>query len=98
MQELLGGPVFEALRARTGGMAVPADVAAWAPLAWAWVGYRELLAAHAWPHRGVRRLARLGLPATRTDAPPPSRIPQPTTPMARRLVELETLFQREPAC
>jgi hypothetical protein len=98
LQELLGSAAFEALRARGGGMAVPADVAAWAPLAWAWVGYRELLAAHAWPHRGVRRLARLGLPATRDDAPPPSRIPQPSTPMARRLIELDTLFPREPAC
>ena len=98
LQELLGHAAYEALRTRSGGTAVPADVAAWAPLAWAWVGYRELLAAHAWPHRGVRRLARLGLPASRTDAPPASRVPRPTTPAVQRLAELDNLFPRDPAC
>ena len=98
LQELLGHAAYEALRTRSGGTAVPADVAAWAPLAWAWVGYRELLAAHAWPHRGVRRLARLGLPASRTDAPPASRVPRPTTPAVQRLAELDNLFPRDLAC
>lgn len=100
LQELLG-PTFDVLRARSGGTAVPADVAAWAPLAWAWVGYRELLAAHAWPHRGVRRLARLGLPASRGDAPPPSRVPRAISPAAQRLAELDVLFessQRRSSC
>jgi hypothetical protein len=92
LQELLG-PVYEALRERAGGTAVPADVAAWTPIAWAWVGYRELLAAHAWPHRGVRRLARLGLPATRSDAPPVSRVPRAISPAVQRLAELEPLFE-----
>jgi hypothetical protein len=95
LRELLG-PAYEALRARGGGTAVPADVAAWAPIAWAWVGYRELLAAHAWPHRGIRRLARLGLPASRSDAPPASRVPRAVAPAAQRLAELEPLFESSP--
>jgi hypothetical protein len=95
LQALLG-PTFDVLRTRRGGMAVPADVAAWPPVAWAWVGYRELLAAHAWPHRGVRRLARLGLPASRIDSPAASRVPRAVTPAAQRLAELDTLFQRSP--
>jgi hypothetical protein len=97
LQQLLG-PVFAHLRERTGGVAVPADVAAWPPLAWAWVGYRELLAAHAWPHPGLRRLARLALPATRNGAPPPSRVPRAATPAAQRLAQLDDLFDRRLAC
>jgi len=95
LQQLLG-PAFAALRERPGGTAVPADVAAWPPLAWAWVGYRELLAAGAWRHHGLRRLARLSLPATRGEAPPPSRVPRADTPAAQRLAELDTLFDRSP--
>jgi len=95
LQQLLG-PAYAALRDRGNGTAVPADVAAWAPLAWAWVGYRELLAAGAWPHRGLRRLARLSLPATRGAAPLPSRVPRAATPAAQRLAELDSLFDRSP--
>jgi Bacterial type III secretion protein (HrpB4) len=97
LQELLG-PAFIALRDRAGGTAVPADVAAWAPLAWAWVGYRDLLAAGAWPHRGLRRLARLSLPASRGEAPPASRVPRAATPALQRLAELDDLFDRSPSC
>jgi hypothetical protein len=95
LQQLLG-PAFTTLRARPGGAPVPADVAAWPPLAWAWVGWRELAAAGAWPHRGLRRLARLSLPATRDQAPPPSRVPRAATPAALRLTQLDALFERSP--
>lgn len=97
LQDLLG-PAFNTLRQRSGGAAVPADVAAWAPLAWAWIGYRELLAERAWPHPGVRRLARLGLPATRSGAPALARVPPATAPAAQRLAELDQLFEPSPPC
>jgi hypothetical protein len=97
LQHLLG-PVFADLRERKGGAAVPADVAAWPPLAWAWVGYRELLGANAWPHPGLSRLVRLSLPAARDGSPPSSRVPRAATPAAQRLAELDELFTRRPPC
>lgn len=58
------GPAIGALReCSQEGPAVPGIVAAWVPIQWACVGYADLTRAGAWPHRSLRRLARLALPA-----------------------------------
>ena len=94
LQQALG-PAYAPLRARAAGApAVPGDVAAWAPMSWAWVAWRELQAAGAWPHRSLRRLARAMLPAGRADAPRLAVAPPPSLPLAQRLNELDGLFGR----
>ena len=94
LQQALG-PAYAPLRARAAGApAVPGDVAAWAPSSWAWVAWRELQAAGAWPHRSLRRLARAMLPAGRADAPRLAAAPAASLPLAQRLNELDGLFSR----
>ena len=95
LQQALG-PAYAPLRARAAGApAVPGEVAAWAPLSWAWVAWRELQAAGAWPHRSLRRLARAMLPAGRAEAPRLASAPSPSLPLAQRLRELDGLFGRQ---
>ncbi|SFD78072.1 type III secretion protein HrpB4 [Paracidovorax konjaci] len=97
LQQTLG-PAYAPLRARDGGPAVPAEVASWPPIAWSWVGYRELVRAGAWPHRGLRRMVRLALPASRASAPASRQVPRATAAAHERLKTLETLFSRGIAC
>jgi hypothetical protein len=93
------GPAYEALKSRSArGAAVRGEVAAWAPLAWSWVGYRELERAQAWPHRSLRMLARLALPAQREGEPPSQLVPAASSPPSQRLAELDALFSGGPAC
>ncbi|HEY9107094.1 MAG TPA: type III secretion protein HrpB4 [Roseateles sp.] len=90
------GPAIAALReAWHEGPAVPGHVAAWVPIQWACVGYADLTRAGAWPHRSLRRLVRLALPAQwplpcGTRAIPPLHLP--TDEALRRM---EMLFERE---
>ncbi|MDA8457358.1 type III secretion protein [Acidovorax sp. GBBC 3334] len=97
LQQTLG-PAYAPLRARDGGPAVSAEVAGWPPMAWSWVGYRELVRAGAWPHRGLRRMVRLALPASRAGAPAPRQVPRATAAAHERLKTLETLFARRATC
>lgn len=93
------GPAYEALKSRgTRGAAVRGEVAAWDPLAWSWVGYRELEKTHAWPHRSLRKLARLALPAEHGGEPPSGLVPAAISPPAQRLIELETIYRKEAPC
>jgi len=93
------GPAYEALKSRSAqGSAVRGEVAAWAPLAWSWVGYRELERAQAWPHRSLRMLARFALPAQRDGEPPSQLVPAASSPPAQRLAELDALFGGGTAC
>jgi hypothetical protein len=93
------GPVYEALMLRSArGAAVRGEVAAWGPLAWSWVGYRELERAQAWPHRSLRKLARLALPAQREGEPPSQLVPAASSPPSQRLAELDALFKGGTAC
>ena len=92
------GPAFAVLRARDGGPAVPPEVAGWPPIAWSWVGYRELARAGTWPDRGLRRMVRLALPASRADAPRPRMVPRASTAARDRLRALETLFAGDSPC
>lgn len=99
LQQALG-PAFAALRACDGGSgpAVPPEVAGWPPIAWSWVGYRELVRAGTWPHRGLRRMVRLALPASRADAPRPRLVPRSSMAAGDRLRALETLFSGDFPC
>nr|WP_264080793.1 type III secretion protein HrpB4 [Paracidovorax avenae] len=97
LQEALG-PAFAPLRARDGGAAVSPEVAGWPPLAWSWVGYRELVRAGAWPDRALRRMVRLALPASRSGAPRPHLVPRASAAARERLQALETLFPEGRAC
>ncbi len=97
LQQALG-PAFAALRARDGGPAVPPEVAGWPPIAWSWVGYRELVRAGTWPHRGLRRMVRLALPVSRADAPRPRLVPRASMTAGERLRALETLFSGDFPC
>lgn len=88
------GPAYAALYARgNGASSVRPEVAAWSPLAWAWVGYRELVRENAWPHRSLRRMARLALPASHDDEPPRRSVPAAISPPAQRLDALDALYQ-----
>lgn len=95
LQQCLG-PAYTALRGLQEGTPVASDVAAWSPLAWAWVGYRELVREGAWPHRGLRRLARLSLPLSREDEPRARHVPAALTAVHARLERLESLFEAKP--
>jgi hypothetical protein len=92
------GPAVDALRESSHeGPAVPGHVAAWVPIQWACVGYADLSREGAWPHRSLRRLVRLALPAqwpvpTAARRTPPLHLP---TPEALR--RMESLFEREAA-
>lgn len=98
LQQALG-PAFVALRACDGGgPAVPPEVAGWPPIAWSWVGYRELVRAGTWPHRSLRRMVRLALPVSRADAPRPRLVPRASMAAGDRLRALETLFSGDFPC
>ncbi|MFD2301064.1 type III secretion protein HrpB4 [Paracidovorax citrulli] len=97
LQQTLG-PAFASLRARDGGAAVSPEVAAWPPLAWSWVGYRELVRAGAWPDRALQRMVRLALPASRSDAPSPRLVPRASETARERLRALESLFSEGCPC
>lgn len=90
------GPAIGALReAWHEGPAVPGYVAAWVPIQWACVGYADLTRIGAWPHRSLRRLVRMALPAqwplpAGTRAMPPVHLP--TDEALRRV---ESLFEGE---
>jgi hypothetical protein len=92
------GPAVEALRESSHeGPAVPGHVAAWVPIQWACVGFADLLHVGAWPHRSLRRLVRLALPAqwpvpTKTRAIPPVHVPT-----HEALLRMESLFERDAA-
>ncbi|HET9646238.1 MAG TPA: type III secretion protein HrpB4 [Burkholderiaceae bacterium] len=87
------GPAYPLLRERSRqAPAVPAYAAAWTPLAWVWIGWRDLLAARAWPHRTLRRLARALLPSGRAGAPRLAVAPRPIVALPDRLKELDLLF------
>jgi hypothetical protein len=89
------GPAYEVLKSRGArGAAVRGEVATWAPLAWSWVGYRELEHAQAWPHPSLRKLARLALPTKRSGEPPSRLVPAASSPPLTRLAELDALFDR----
>jgi hypothetical protein len=62
------------------------------------VGYRELERAQAWPHRSLRKLARLALPAQREGEPPSQLVPAASSPPSQRLAELDALFKGGTAC
>ncbi len=95
LQQCLG-PAYGALRGLQEGTPVPGDVAAWSPLAWAWVGYRELMREGVWPDRGLRRLARLSLPLSREEEPCARNVPAALSPVHARLERLESLFESAP--
>lgn len=95
LQQCLG-TAYGALRGIQEGTPVPSEVAAWSPLAWAWVGYRELVREGMWPDRGLRRLARLSLPLSRQEEPRARNVPAALTPAQARLERLESLFESAP--
>jgi hypothetical protein len=87
------GPAYPALRERSRqAPAAPPQVATWTPLAWVWIGWRDLLMARAWPHRTLRRLTRALLPAGRSGAPRLALAPRSIVPLPDRLKELNLLF------
>lgn len=92
------GPAIEWLRESAhDGPAVPAHVAAWVPIQWACVGYADLSRIDAWPHRSLRRLARLALPVkwpvpTSAQAMPPLHVST-----REALQRMETFFEKEAA-
>lgn len=94
------GPAFAALgNAAQGGAAVTSAQAAWTPLHWACMGYTDLSTARAWPHRSLRRLVRLALPAQWPLPREAAVLPPPGLPAAAALQRLEPLFavEGEPA-
>lgn len=91
------GPAMAALResARQGAV-VPAQVAAWSPIQWACVGYADLALAGAWPHRGLRRLVRLALPARWPVPDGRHQVPVRHACALEGLARLDALFAKEP--
>ncbi len=91
------GPAMSALReASRQGAVVPAHVAAWSPIQWACIGYADLALAGAWPHRGLRRLVRLALPARWPVPEGRHQVPARHVSALEELVRLEALFAKEP--
>ncbi|WP_140635013.1 type III secretion protein HrpB4 [Methylibium rhizosphaerae] len=92
------GPAVDALRDSSHeGPAVPGHVAAWVPIQWACVGFADLLHAGALPHRSLRRLVRLALPA-RWPVPSRARAMLPVhVPTHEALLRMENLFERDAA-
>jgi len=90
------GTIFGLLRELAhGGSPVPGHAAAWTPTQWACAGYADLVRARAWPHRSLRCLARLALPA---DWPIPTggpAMPAVHVPTQAALVRVEALFAGE---
>jgi hypothetical protein len=90
------GATFGLLREQAhGGPPVPAYAAGWTPMQWACTGYADLVRARAWPHRSLRRLARLALPA---DWPIPTggaAMPAVHVPTQTALTRLDALFAGE---
>lgn len=91
------GPAMASLResARQGAV-VPAHVAAWSPIQWACVGYADLALAGAWPHRGLRRLVRLALPARWPVPDGRHQVPVRHACALEGLARLDALFAKEP--
>ncbi len=75
---------------------VPAQVAAWSPIQWACVGYADLALAGAWPHRGLRRLVRLALPARWPVPNGRHQVPVRHACALEGLTRLDALFAKEP--
>lgn len=90
------GATFELLRQLAdGGPPVSGYAASWTPMQWACAGYADLVRVRAWPHRSLRRLARLALPAewpipTGGPAMPAVHVPTPAA-----LARVEALFPGE---
>ena len=74
----------------------PAQVAAWSPIQWACVGYADLALAGAWPHRGLRRLVRLALPARWPVPDGRHQAPVRHACALEGLTRLDALFAKEP--
>ena len=90
------GASFGLLREHAhGGPPVPAYAAAWTPLQWACTGYADLLRARAWPHRSLRRLARLALPAAWPIPTSSLATPAAYVPTRKALTRVEALFAGE---
>lgn len=90
------GPAIGALRESWhDGPAVPGAVAAWVPIQWACVGYADLSRARAWPHRSLRRLVRLALPAQWPLPPGTRALPPLHLPTQEALRRMEVLFEAE---
>jgi hypothetical protein len=90
------GASFGLLRDQThGGPAVPAYAAAWTPMQWACTGYADLVRARAWPHRSLRRLARLALPASWPIPTAGPATPAVHVPTQKALARVEALFAGE---
>jgi hypothetical protein len=92
------GPAIAALRESSHeGPAVPGPVAAWVPIQWACVGHADLSRSGAWPHRSLRRLARLALPAQWPVPLGRRGLPPLHVPTKEALRRMETLFDGEAA-
>jgi len=78
-----------------GGPPVPAYAAAWTPMQWACAGYADLVRARAWPHRSLRRLARLALPASWPIPSAGPATPAVHVPTQKALARVEALFAGE---
>jgi hypothetical protein len=93
------GPAVDALRDSSHeGPAVPGHIAAWVPIQWASVGFADLLHMGAWPHRSLRRLVRLALPAQWPVPTKKRAIPPVHVPTHEALLRMESLFERDAAC
>lgn len=92
------GPAFGSLQAcGAQGAVPPAEQASWTPLQWAWVGYKDLLQAQAWPHGTLARLARMALPASEHGLPD-GELARPLAQDSAPWEQLETHFGVRPTC
>jgi hypothetical protein len=64
-------------------------------LQWACTGYADLVRARAWPHRSLRRLARLALPAAWPIPTSGLATPAAYVPTRKALTRVEALFAGE---
>jgi len=90
------GEAFGLLRELSdGGPPVSSYAASWAPMQWACAGYADLVRERAWPHRSLRRLARLALPAEWPIPTSGPAVPAVHVPTHAALARLEALFPGE---
>jgi hypothetical protein len=94
------GPAFAALRAASdsGHVYHRSDLQAWSPMVWAWTGYQDLVAARAWPHPSLQRLARMAFPVSEAGLPTAIQMPALATTASEQLRRLRALYGPPLAC
>lgn len=93
------GPAFAFLRsASESGHVYRSGLQTWSPMVWAWTGYQDLVAAQAWPHPSLQRLARMAFPVSEAGFPTATQRPPLATTVTDQLQHLHALYGTPPAC